>query len=166
MKLNGVVTFAALFTLLNEFEQIQYQAFVPTKSLSHLKAGLEAMVAAIKEHGLVEPVLGFTDNVASDEGTFSECIPSLRKNVKRVDLDEHSDLPRLLLPENISINICGTESEIQSACLGIMELIHSDKDNLYIGFDMEWEFSTGFSGTGPQKTALIQLALPQSVYLL
>ena len=31
---------------------------------------------------------------------------------------------------------------------------------------MEWEFSTGISGSGPQKTALIQLALPKSVYLL
>ena len=40
-KLNGVGTFAALFTLVNEFEQIRYQAFVPTKGLNHLKAGLE-----------------------------------------------------------------------------------------------------------------------------
>lgn len=166
MKLNGVVTFAALFTLLNEFEQIRYQAFVPTKSLSHLKAGLEAMVTALKEHGLVEPILGFTDNVASDEGTFSECIPSLGKNVSRVDLDEHSDLPRLLLPEDVCVNVCESESEIWSACLDIMEMIHSDDEVLHIGFDMEWEFTTGFSGTGPQKTALIQIALPQSVYLL
>ena len=44
------------------------------------------MVTALKEHGLVEPILGFTDNVASDEGTFSECIPSLGKNVSCVDL--------------------------------------------------------------------------------
>jgi hypothetical protein len=36
MKLNGEVTFAALFTLLNEDSQICCQAFVPTKSLSHL----------------------------------------------------------------------------------------------------------------------------------
>ena len=47
-----------------------------------------------------------------------------------------------------------------------MEMIHSDDEALYIGFDMEWEFTTGFSGTGPQKTALIQIALPQFVYLL
>jgi hypothetical protein len=34
MKVWGEVTFASLFTLLNEFEQIRFQAFVPTKSLS------------------------------------------------------------------------------------------------------------------------------------
>ena len=97
---------------MNEFEQIRYQAFVPTKSLSHLKAGLEAMVIALKEHGLVEPILGFTDNVASDEGTFYECIPSLRRNESHVDPDEHSDLPRLLLPEDVCVNVCESESEI------------------------------------------------------
>ena len=166
MKLYGVVTFAALFTLLNGFEKIRYQAFVPTKSLSHLKAGLEAMVAALKEHGLAEPILGFTDNVASDEGTFFECIPSLSKNVSCVDLDEHLDLPRLLLPDDVYVNVFESEREIQSACLNIMEIIHSDDEVLHIGFDMEREFTTGFSGTGPQKTALIQIALPQSVYLL
>ena len=47
-----------------------------------------------------------------------------------------------------------------------MEMIHSDDEVLHIGFDMEWEFTTGFSGTDPQKTALIQIAFPQSVYLL
>jgi hypothetical protein len=56
MKLDGVVTFAALFTLVNEIEQIRYQAFVPTKSLSHIQAGLEAMVKSLKDHGLAEPV--------------------------------------------------------------------------------------------------------------
>ena len=47
-----------------------------------------------------------------------------------------------------------------------MEMIHSDDEVFHIGFDMEWEFTTGFSGTGPQKTAPIQIALPQSVYIL
>jgi hypothetical protein len=70
MKLDGVATFSGLFTLVNEFEQIRYQAFVPTKSLSHIQSGLEAMVKSLGDHGLAQPVLGFTDNVASDIGTF------------------------------------------------------------------------------------------------
>ena len=95
----------------------------------------------------------------------SECIPSLNKSVNHIDVDEHSDLPRLVLPEDVSVNVCETESEIQSACLGITEMIKSDNYNLYVGFEMEWEFSTGFLGSGPQKTALIQIALSKSVYL-
>ncbi|KAF8321954.1 hypothetical protein F5887DRAFT_904347, partial [Amanita rubescens] len=81
MKLNGIVTFAALFTVVNEFEQIRWQAFVPTKALSHIKAGLEGMVTSLNEHGLPQPILGFTDNVASDYSTFVECIPSLSRDV-------------------------------------------------------------------------------------
>jgi len=166
MKLNGTVTFAALFTLVNEFEQIQYQAFTPTKALNHLKAGLEEFIASLRDHGLAEPILGFTDNVASDAGTFLECIPSLNKEVEPISIDEFSDLPRLTLPEDVSVVSCNTDAEISNACLAIIERIESDKDKIYIGFDMEWEFSTGISGTGPQKTPLIQLALPKSVYLL
>lgn len=165
-KLNGVTTFAALFTLVNEFEQIRYQAFVPTKGLNHLKAGLEEFIAGLRAHGLAEPILGFTDNVASDAGTFLECIPSFNKNVEPISIEEFSDLPRLTLPEDVSIISCNTEAEISNACLAIIEGIGSDEDKVHIGFDMEWEFSTGISGSGPQKTALIQLALPKSVYLL
>ena len=165
-KLNGIATFAALFTLVNEFEQIRYQAFVPTKALNHLKAGLEDMVASLKSHGLAEPILGFTDDPACDIRTFLECIPSLNKDVQPLSTEDFSDLQRLTLPEDVSIISCHTEAEISSACLGIIEGIISDEERIYIGFDMEWEFSTGLSGTGPQKTALIQLALPKSVYLL
>lgn len=93
MKLDGVVTFAALFTLVNEFEQIRYQAFVPTKGLNHLKAGLEEFITSLRDHGLAEPILGFTDNVASDAGTFLECIPSFNKGVEGVSVGEFSDLP-------------------------------------------------------------------------
>ena len=166
MKLNGIGTFSALFTLVNEFEQIRYQAFVPTKGLNHLKAGLEEFIASLRDHGLAEPILGFTDNVASDAGTFLECIPSFNKDIEPVSVNEFSDLPRLVLPEGVSVVSCNTEAEISSACLAIIDRIDSDQDKIYIGFDMEWEFSTGIYGSGPQKTALIQLALPKSVYLL
>ncbi|KAJ7486906.1 hypothetical protein FB451DRAFT_1082409, partial [Mycena latifolia] len=81
MKLNGVMTFVALFTILNEFEQIRFQAFVPTKSLSHIHAALEGIVESLKAHGLPQPVLGFTDNVASDAATFMKYIPSLAESV-------------------------------------------------------------------------------------
>ncbi|KAJ7602432.1 hypothetical protein FB45DRAFT_702231, partial [Roridomyces roridus] len=81
MKLNGVMTFVALFTMVNEYEQIRFQAFVPTKSLSHIHAGLEGIVESLKVYGLPQPVLGFTDNVASDAPTFVKYMPSLNEGV-------------------------------------------------------------------------------------
>ncbi|KAJ6476876.1 hypothetical protein C8R45DRAFT_873192, partial [Mycena sanguinolenta] len=81
MKLNGVMTFVALFTIVNEFEQIHFQAFVLTKSLSHIHAPLEGILKSLKAYGLPQPILGFTDNVASDAATFMQYLPSLGENV-------------------------------------------------------------------------------------
>jgi hypothetical protein len=166
MKLDGVMSFSALFTIVNEFEQIRFQAFVPTKSLSHIRSGLEAMVKSLGDHGLPQPVLGFTDNVASDAATFLQCIPSLGENITPVRLDEFGDLPMLSLPSDVTPLVCNTEAEIESACLEILGLLVDDNSKLHIGFDMEWEFNTEGYSFGSQKTALIQIALSKIVYLL
>ena len=51
-------------------------------------------------------------------------------------------------------------------CNSIMESVVTHEIIIYLGFDMEWEFSIDRSGGGPKKTALIQIALPTLVYLL
>jgi hypothetical protein len=164
-KLNGVATFVALFTLVNEFEQIRYQAFVPTKSLSHICAGLEAFSKSLTDHGHPQPVLGFTDNVQSDAATFIRCIPSLGKDVVSPQIEDHPDFPQLCLPSNVSTYICESEAEIQSACDTILEALPDDPLLLHVGFDMEWDFSITQSESS-RKTALVQIALPNTVYLL
>src|SRR5882762_8366201 len=168
MKLCGEVTFASLFTLLNEFEQIRFQAFVPTKSLSHVRGALEEMVKSLDKHGLTQPILGFTDNVASDAATFTQCIPALAKNVHVVQLDEFSDLPRAVLPEHVSVQICSNVGEIQTACNSILALLNTLalEAHLLLGYDQEWEFQVNKTSGGPQKTVLVSLALPNIVYLL
>ncbi|KIK00314.1 hypothetical protein K443DRAFT_73432, partial [Laccaria amethystina LaAM-08-1] len=81
MKLNGTITFSSLFSLENEFSQLQYQSFVPTKSLSHVRTALEYISKSLEDHGLPQPNLGFTDNVASDYATFAEIFPLLSEGV-------------------------------------------------------------------------------------
>jgi hypothetical protein len=81
MKVNGEPVFKASFTIVNEFEQIRYQAFLPTKSQSHLREGLEAIAKSLKEHGLAEPIIGYTDVPAADMSMFTECFPSLKRDV-------------------------------------------------------------------------------------
>ena len=166
MKLNGVEIFVALFTLLNEFEQIRLQAFVPTKSLAHIRDSLEALVKSLEAHGLAQPAMGYTDNVASDAAFFVDCIPNLGKNIKPVQLEEFSDLPRWKIPSDVTIHTCSTEQEIQSACNSIIESVSTDESVVHLGFDMEWEFSIERSDGGPKKTALVQIAFPTLIYLL
>ncbi|KAJ6516958.1 hypothetical protein DFH09DRAFT_1287885 [Mycena vulgaris] len=147
MKLNGVMTFVALFTIVNEFEQIRSQAFVPTKSLSHIRAALEGIVKSLDAYGLPQPILGFTDNVASDAAiTFMQYIPSLAEGVSPVEINEFPDI----------------------ACSGVLGLLREEDEDdtlVDIGFDMEWEFTTRIGASGPQKTALIQIAVDKVVYL-
>ena len=68
--------------------------------MSHIKS-----VASLNNYGLPQPMLGFTDNVASVYATFVECIPSLEKDVTPVQLAEYSDLPRIHLPDDVSVHV-------------------------------------------------------------
>ena len=73
-----------------------------------------------------------------------------------------------MLPENVFVQICSTEGEIQTACNSIFAILAMLALDAYLllGYDQEWEFRAGQAGEGPQKTALISLALPNIVYLL
>lgn len=168
MKLEGETTFASLFTLVNEFEQIRFQAFVPTKSLVHVEGALEEMVKSLDKYGLSQPMLGFTDNVGSDAATFMRCIPSLAAGVEIVQLDEFSKLPRAVLLDSVTVQTCRNEVEIQTSCDTILHQVSqlSADQTFVLGTDIEFEFTIGHASGGPQKTALITLATPTTVYLL
>lgn len=43
-KMNGVSTFNALYTVLNEYEEIRLQVLSPTKALSHLASSFDNMI--------------------------------------------------------------------------------------------------------------------------
>jgi hypothetical protein len=87
----------------------------------------------------------------------------LGKDVSPVNLDEHPELETMVLP--VDAIVCESEGEIQSACTAILESMPDEPAVMHIGFDMEWDFSVGQSG-GPRTTALVQIALPNIVYLL
>jgi hypothetical protein len=166
MKLGGVPIFSGLFTLLNESEQIRYQAWVPTKALTHIRTGLEEMVRSLESHGHPPVRLGWTDNVACDAATFLDCIPTPGDHIDQAQLEDFSELPLMLLPENVTVNICSTEIEITSACDLILENVVDDSVLYHVGFDMEWEFPAAEFSRRTKRTALIQIALPTTVFLL
>jgi hypothetical protein len=126
------------------------------------------MVKSLASHGLAQPILGFTDNVASDAAFFTGCIPSLATQVNPIQLEEFSDLPKITLPDDVTVHLCMTETEIQTACTFIIEQLPKEEigGSLLIGCDSEWDFETGASAIGPRKTALIQISLPKVVYVM
>lgn len=175
-RIDGTPVFMALFTILNENEQIRWQGFVHTKAFSHLRHAFEGIVRSLKLHGLPQPILGFTDNVAADEANVISCVPSLAEGITPIDDTATAVLPVATLPENVMIKFCATTSEISSACHEILEVIKDFAEEVMmpVGFDMEWDFSPFSSRNGggltsnaiTKKTALIQIALPTVVYVL
>jgi hypothetical protein len=110
--------------------------------------------------------LGWTDNVASDAATFLDCIPTLGDHIDKAQIEDFSELPHLLLPEDVTVNVCSTGIEITSACDLILENIVNDSITCHVGFDMEWEFSDAQFTRSSKRTALIQIAFSTTVFLL
>ncbi|TDL21010.1 hypothetical protein BD410DRAFT_804659 [Rickenella mellea] len=139
-KLDGVPAFAGLFTIVNELEQIRYQAFVPTKSLQHVRAAFEGIAESLKKHGHPETYLGFTDNVPTDAPFVTKIMPSLARNVVPVLSTEFSDLPAASLLEHIDVLVLDTFEAIESACLFLLDNVKAEDKKIFVGFDTEWNF--------------------------
>ncbi|KAJ6592061.1 ribonuclease H-like domain-containing protein, partial [Mycena vulgaris] len=75
-------------------------------------------------------------------------------------------LPLMVLPENVSVNVCSTEVEITSACNLILAKIVNDSVECHVGFDMEWEYSGSEFSCSSKKTPPVQIAFQNSVFLL
>ena len=166
-RLNGVMVFVALFTVLNEFEQIRYQALVPTKSLVHIEAGMQGIVQSLREHGHAQPAFGFTDNVASDYSTMVRCIPSLAEDVMLPsELGQgEGDLPIATMPISTQLHLCQTSELITQACSELLGLIEDDgSDKLYVGFDIDVETVAG-KAKATDQTSAIKIATDSTVYI-
>ena len=71
-RLNGVPVMAALYTVMNEFEQIRSQFLVPNKSLNLCAGAYEGLNASLKLHGHVDTITNSSDN-ASSQSTLRVC---------------------------------------------------------------------------------------------
>ncbi|KAI9473378.1 hypothetical protein BDB00DRAFT_879759 [Zychaea mexicana] len=90
-KLNRQPAFAALYTILNEYEEVRLQFLVPTKSLEHLRYAFDAMRNAYELYGYKQPQVFLTDNVTGDQGFLKRTLPSLTQDVVPVTEKEPSD---------------------------------------------------------------------------
>lgn len=92
-KLSGAKSFEALFTIMNEFEQVRFQAFVITKSFAHLGPYFEGILTSLKATGQPAPVYGYTDNPGAETGFIDSVMPSLRSTLSPKS-SSNSKLPR------------------------------------------------------------------------
>lgn len=168
-KLDGTVLFGGLFTVVNELEQIRYQAFVPTKALEHVKAGLRGIGTSLAAHGLSQPCLAFTDNVHSDYATGVECLPSLSHGVSAAP-PRSTGLDFAELPSSIAVYTALTPASIDNACQSVLaqaEGVDGASRSVPMGVKVVWQYRTGSDELEQaQQISWVILGLAREVHLL
>ena len=153
-KVDGAPMFTALYTILNEYEEVRLQFLVPTKSLFHLKYAFNAVRRSLDFYGHGQPEIFFTDNVRGDKNILEDVFPSLKKALQPVTDPEpgkvvdHSHYPKLTIPgDSVEIRCINKADEMVSAAQELLNLIKvstsrtsepTQSKQIVVGFDCEW----------------------------
>lgn len=165
-KVNGEKQFEALFSVVNELEQIRYQSFVPTKSLEHIRPGLTGISKSLEHHGHRSTSLAFTDNVRADYATGTACIPSLKSGVLP-RTPSYTNLPEISLPNSSTTIHCQTFASVDEACNVLLTTAASREGGMVIGTRVHWNFILGTDGvTRARQVDLVILATAAEIYVL
>ncbi|KAG2192239.1 hypothetical protein INT47_009231, partial [Mucor saturninus] len=181
-KVNGVSTFAGLFTVLNEYGEIRMQLLVPSKSHNCLRPSFQNMMDSYRKFNSDMPQIAYTDNVTGDRNFLEEVIPSLTRDVVHVTPSHrelvtrnnpYSSFPIATIPTNVPVTVLSTQQEINSACDTILGKVDGGTSKLHVGFDIEWTPSFAYPVgvrarlTGsPIPVALVQIYDGETIYLL
>ena len=79
-KIEGVSTFNALFTTVNQYSEIRSMNFTPSKRQDDWAPILSAMLPSLTKFGHPQPRVVFTDNVRADKAKLLSVFPSLSTN--------------------------------------------------------------------------------------
>ncbi|CAO3657291.1 unnamed protein product [Mucor hiemalis] len=164
-KTNGVSVFTALYTLMNEYEEIRMQTLAHTKSIKELAGNFDNMMESYKRYNFKMPEVFYTDNVRGDKQLLESYIPSLLTMASStvsaaLKVAELAQLPPASLPSDVAIEIYESIESINCACQLILNEAEN-KGSVYIGFDCEWDVSRG-----KKLVALIQIYHPSARKIL
>lgn len=160
-KVNGVEVFVGIYTVVNEYGEIRGQALTPTKGYSHVTQTLTGISKSLAKYGHSPVKYFYTDNAKAERTFLERVIPSLRDDVEPINIAAYAQLPLFEIPPTVQV------IELSDFyMMGVLSdsICEAAKDGpTVIGFDSEWnvDLSTGIHG----KTALIQIAWDQSIYL-
>jgi hypothetical protein len=143
-KVDGVTVWdGGIYTVLNQYEEIRMQTFMPTKSLDHLTKPFTDLQRSLEMFGHKMPELFFTDNVDGECKYLERVFPSLLTNVRHPVTQPPSHLPALEIPNSVNI---ATFNDINRAELALSliigDLIPEGSDKITaVGFDAEWDYN-------------------------
>ncbi|KAL8279790.1 hypothetical protein RQP46_007885 [Phenoliferia psychrophenolica] len=153
---------AMCYTIVNQFGEIRAQYLTLSKSLEHIRPGLEMLQASLRARGHPAVELLWIDDITHEARFFESEIPSLTKHVEHIPPPNTSGLPLATLPPSFLTIIENSFERIEQRSKELRLLLKKD-DASAVGFDMEW--SPGEDGGAPGRTALLQLSTLSRCFL-
>ena len=160
-KIEGVSTFNALFTTVNQYSEIRSMNFTPSKRQDDWAPILSAMLPSLTNFGHPQPRVIFTDNVRADKAKLLSVFPSLSANVTPVPRSDAFD--ELAVPSNWNKVELPTAHQVNLWLSTIMSH-HSSTSPTVVAFGIQWPIDpvTGNEGC----ISLIEIGYQETIYLI
>ncbi|KAG2192557.1 hypothetical protein INT47_012781 [Mucor saturninus] len=169
-KIEKSSAFTALYTVVNEYEEIRLMSLVPSKSHSYLKWSFEKMYEAYKMYGHELPTVFFTDDVRADRRFIESVIPSLtagvqKQSYKSID-SNYKTLPELELPDFVNVGYFNQFLQIETVISDLNDKLSIEcEGTIAVGFDCEWSFDEETSRVS-NGVDTIQIAYGNEIFVL
>ncbi|KAJ3771035.1 hypothetical protein FB446DRAFT_789987 [Lentinula raphanica] len=127
-RLKSEPIFSALFSLVNEWEEIRAQAMGLTKGFSILPEMFKQVQKGLEEHGHQPTNIYYCDNPSAERDFHERTMDSLKRNVIHITSprnDIEARYPYLELPPNVAIKFYSTYMLINNACESILEAVEA-----------------------------------------
>ncbi|KAJ6502069.1 hypothetical protein C8R45DRAFT_608315 [Mycena sanguinolenta] len=115
---------AAMYSIVNSYEEVRAYAFTLTQSFPPLREVFERMQTELQRHGHSHTQLMYTDNPRAERKFHENVNPSLCKNVQHIVIDPFGKLPPYK-PSSVAVNYFSSQAAIDLACEGILEALSS-----------------------------------------
>lgn len=161
--IDGVPIFIGLMSLTNDKGELRGVYLVASKAQSQFASALDGISKSLTLYGHSQPQLMFTDNL-DDTPFLTRHFPSLSQDV--VPVDERTQLPRYVLPDHVIVSVISPQAaHVDKAVATIIDELDAEDPNQYlvIGLDTEWNVNIG--STNRSSTAIVQIALPNRVFI-
>ncbi|KAK7005521.1 Werner syndrome ATP-dependent helicase [Favolaschia claudopus] len=165
--LNGVPTHVALYTVVNEWEEIRGQYLVLTKELAYVEECYKKMMRSLELHGHEPTQLMWSDNARAERAFHERCIPSLKNGVVHIQHSTYSNLPPLTV-ESDQFTFLSHPDLIDATCYQILRRAEDSK--IVLALTIEHKMQPDGQGSliaaaGQAGVDLIGLATAEDMYL-
>lgn len=150
-------------SITNQYGDIRGAYLTTSKAQSQFTPALCTIAKSLPLYGHQLPQLFYTDNV-DDAPMLQRCFPSLAEGVTPVD--ENAALPPFTIPDDVSVKVLHTLSQIDDAMKSIIDCleVESDDESLVIGLDAEWNVDR--QSPTPANTSVLQIAFQKNIYVI